>query len=467
MTSTRRLSTFALSLCALLCTAPARPQAAAPAVPPQPSASANPTPDADDSKAIGLIRDATNLEHQRNWPEALKKLDEAKAVNPQEPFLWSSYGYIAVMNSKTDEAIEDVKRELTNHPDEENVYMLLAQIQVQQQHKPQDAIATLQKVIALNPANAAANNTLALLLLGDKQYPAAEKAFRGILAAHPDDMQTQLRLSSTLALEDKKSEALALLKPIAENSQDPALLNDAAFALADDNLDLPLAERTARRSLALLDAQSVPGLPGPKPLLRTEVLVSVWDTFGWTLFCEGKVAEAEPWVRAAWSNSLGAESGYHLGMILEKLGQPVKAMAIYQMASLGDPSNNDAIADNITARQAALRKAGTPDQVSDGKSAFQALHTFKVPGLNTLNGQALIEIEFSTQGASNATIVRDDPNHDSLTPVETALDRIDYKASLPPGSHVTLVRRGILTCHAKTPCQFALFTTRAAFQQAN
>jgi len=435
-------------------------------VPPQPPASTNPGPATDAPKTADLLREATSLEQKHDWPAALQKLDAVKAINSQEPFLWSSYGYIALMNSKPDEAIADLQREVAGHPDEENIYVLLAQVQAQQ-HKPKDAIATLQKLIAINPANDTANGTLAALLFGDKQYPAAEKVLRTMLAAHPDNTSAQLRLSSTLAREDKKNEALALLKPIAEKSQDPALLNDAAFALADDDLDLPLAEQTARHSLALLDAQSLPGVPGPKPLLRAAVLVSVWDTFGWTLFREGKVAEAEPWVRAAWSNSLAAETGYHLGMILEKQGQPIKAMAVYQMASLGDPSNNDDIADNITARQAALRKAGTPNQVPDGKTALQSMQTFKVPGANTLNGQALVEIEFSAHGAANATIVRDDPNHDSLTEVETALDRIDYKASLPPGSHVTLIRRGILTCRSKTPCQFSLFTTRAAMSQPN
>ena len=465
MTSTRRLSLFALGLCALLYAVPARPQAEAPPVLPQPPADTAPNPAVGDPKAVALLRDAMGFERQRNWPAALKKLDEAKAVNPKEPFLWSSYGYIAVVNGKTDEAAEDIQHELADHPAEENVYMLLSQVQVQQ-HKPQDAIATLQKLIAINPANAAANNTLAALLLAQKQYPEAEKAYRALLAARPDNTQMQLRLSTTLAREDKKAEAMAILKPIAEKSQDAALLNDVAFVLADDKLDLPMAEQAARRSLAMLDMRTTPGIPDPRALLRTELLVSVWDTLGWTLFLEGKVADAEPWVRAAWTNSLGTESGYHLGMVLEKLGQPAKALAVYQVAQFGDPSSDDAIADGITARQAALRKAGAPSQVPDGKSAFQALHTFKVPGANTLNGQALVELEFSAQGASDATIIRDDPNHDSLTTVEISLDHLDYKTSLPPGTHANLVRRGILTCHAKTPCQFALFTTRAAMSQS-
>jgi tetratricopeptide (TPR) repeat protein len=461
MTSTHRLSTFSLSLFALLCAVPARSQDPTPAPPTQPPATAT-TPD--DTKTTELLRDAIRFEQQRNWTAATQKLDEVKAINPKTAFLWSSYGYIAIMNSKPDEAIADIQHELANHSDEENVYLLLAQLQAQQ-HKPQDAIASLQKLLALNPANDTANSTLAGLFYGEKEYPEAEKVLRTILVAHPDSTQVQLRLSAALTREAKKSEALALLKPIAEKSQDPSLLNDAAFGLADDDLDLPLAEQTARRSVALLDAQSAPGAPDPRPLLRTEVLVSVWDTLGWTLLHEGKVAEAESWVRAAWANSLGAESGYHLGVILEKLGQPAKAMGIYQMAPFGDPSNNNTIADNITAHQAALHKAGTPDQFPDGKIAFQALYTFKIPGLNNLNGQALVEIEFSTTGPSSVTIVRDDPNHDSLTALETSLKHIDYKTSIPPGSHAKLVRRGILTCRAKTPCQFVLLTTRAALSQ--
>ncbi|MDQ2926241.1 MAG: tetratricopeptide repeat protein [Acidobacteriota bacterium] len=434
-----------MSILSLACAAPARPQAAAPAA------------IADDPKAASLIRDATRPFQERDWEAARKKLDEAKAINPRQAYLWSNYGALALMLGKPNEAAEDFQRELAAHPDEDNVTLLLVGTQMQQ-HKSQEAIATLQALVVRSPNNDQANGMLTSLLLNEKQYPAAEKVLRGFLAAHPDNVQAQLLLSNALVREDKKPEATALLKSIAEKTQDPALLNDAAYALADENLDVPLAVTTARRSLAMVERS-----PNAKPLIQAELLVSVWDTLGWALFRAGNTAAAEPLVRAAWSNALTAEPGYHLGMILEKQGQPAKAMAVYQIAAFGDKGGNaDATAASIAERQTALRKAGTPSQVPDGRNALQALRTFTVPGKNTLTGSATVELEFATTGASNATIVKDDPKQAPLTSVESSLYKIDFKAGVPAGSHATLTRRGILSCNAGNPCKFVLLSTRAA-----
>ena len=117
----RRLPTFALCAFALACSATARPQAG-PA-----------KPVTDDPKAASLIRDAARPVQERNWDAARKKLDEAKAINPQQADLWSIYGFIALMTDKPNEAAEDFQRELARHPDEDNVSMLLVQAQAYRQ----------------------------------------------------------------------------------------------------------------------------------------------------------------------------------------------------------------------------------------------------------------------------------------------------------------------------------------------
>jgi tetratricopeptide (TPR) repeat protein len=445
--SSTLLSTLALCLLALPSTA--RPQAAP----------------ADDPKAAALINQAAQLEALRKFDDARKKLDEARAVNPHQSFLWSNYAYLATVSGKLDEAVQHLEREITEHPDEQNAYLLLTQVQ-QQQHKPQDAIHTLDRLIARFPGNEQAVNTRASLFLAGKQYPEAEKALRAILAAHPDSVQAQLLLATALAHEDKKPEATALLKSLVKKSNDAGTLNNAAYTLADEDLDPALAEQTARRALTTFEQQAASAGFDTKPLLSAEILVSLWDTLGWALFHQGKAAQAEPWLRAAWTNSLGAEPGFHLGTALEKLNQPAKALAIYQLAKFGDDgSDAKAVLTNIAAREQALRKAGTPSQIADGKAALQAQHTFKVPGANTLTGSALVQIEFSAAGASNAMIVREASNQSNLTPVEIALYHIDYKVTIPPGTHSRLTRRGLLTCHAGAPCQFTLLSTRAALAE--
>jgi tetratricopeptide (TPR) repeat protein len=425
-----------------------------------------------DPKAMGLVHDAALLAESKNWDAATKKLDEAKAINPRQADLWTLYGGIAMMKGMSNEAVEDFQRELVNHPDEPKTYMALAQTQSQQQHKPQDAIATLQKLVALVPGNEQATYMLGSLLITEKDDPGAEKVLRNALITHPGDPKTEGLLSMALIHEGKKNEAELLLKAVAETSKDPVELGAVAATLADENLNAPLAEQTARHSLALFEEQtaSTPHSDSDKaPLQQAKVLLKVWDTIGWALFQEGKFAEAEPYVRAAWLNDLTAESGYHLGMILEKQSQPAKAMAVYQIALFGDRgSKPEVIADANIERQAALRKAGTPKQVEDGKMALQAQRTFKLPNPNTITGWAAVQIEFTAHGAANAKIVEDskassskDNHPDALTPVLQSLNQIDFKAGPPPGSQTTITRRGILSCHTGS-CEFVLLSARAA-----
>jgi tetratricopeptide (TPR) repeat protein len=453
----------------VLCAVSAYPQAATPTAVPLPlgsSAKLTPSPTsvsaADTAKASGLINESSRLIQRRDFTGARQKLDEAEAIDTQQIYLWANYGALALAENKPDEAIDNLQHELINHPDEYKVSTLLVQVQVQQ-HKSQDAIATLQKALAADPANGSATGSLGSLLFASGDYPAVEKLARGTLTTHPNNAQMQILLGTTLVREGKKSEAAELLKPIAQNSQDLGAVNDAAFVLADNNLDVPLAEQACRRALASLEQQSGPLDTDTVALLHTEMFVSIWDTLGWSLFLQGKTTEAEPLIRAAWSNSFAAESGYHLGMVLEKLGQPAKALAVYQLALFGDAPSDPAITDNNKARQDALRKAGTPNPAIDGKTAMQALRNFRIPGPNKFNGQALIKFEFSTSmGPSNATIVRDLNEQDRLTPVESKIYLLDFKTTLPPGSRATLTRHGILTCHAGAPCEFSVISTHAA-----
>lgn len=424
----------------------------------------------DNPKASEIIREVAQLEKEHSWDDARKKLDEAKALNPKQAYLWSNYGYLDMVRGKFGDAADAFRRELSEHPDEDNVSMLLAQVLLQQ-HKSPDAIATLETLVAHNPGNDNATNMLVSLLMADKQYSVAEKTLRDSLTAHPDNIGTQLSLGTALLRQGKKDDARAVLKSIAEKADDPIQLNNASYALADENLDLSLAETAARRALTLIEEQVANAQSDEaeqKTLLRSEMLLNIWDTLGWTLFREGKTAEAESLINAAWTNSLAAEPGYHLGVIYEKEGQAAKAMAVYQIALFGDKGDtSDVVANNNLERQDALRKAGTAKQVSDGKKALQAQRTFKVPGPNDNNGYVTIEIDLSAKGASNARVVKDEKNLATLPAAVMALNNIDFKSNIPAGSHAKLVRRGILSCHSGNPCELVLLSSRDALLAAN
>ncbi len=87
--------------------------------PPKPSEGNNPI-------AAQLISQAGQSVKSSDWKTAQQKLDEAKALQPAQPFLWSCYGWLAMREKKFDEAKKDFRHELELHPDESGVAMAYA-----------------------------------------------------------------------------------------------------------------------------------------------------------------------------------------------------------------------------------------------------------------------------------------------------------------------------------------------------
>ena len=57
-------------------------------------------------------------------------LDKVKAKNPEQQYLWASYGAIASIERNDDEAAADFRREISLHPDDPNAVGGLAAVQM-------------------------------------------------------------------------------------------------------------------------------------------------------------------------------------------------------------------------------------------------------------------------------------------------------------------------------------------------
>jgi hypothetical protein len=77
-----------------------------------------PKPGENNPQAATLISEANDLEKRRDYTTALQKLDDAKKLNPEQPWLWSNYGYIEMVQNHPDEAKKHFRHEITNYPDE-------------------------------------------------------------------------------------------------------------------------------------------------------------------------------------------------------------------------------------------------------------------------------------------------------------------------------------------------------------
>jgi len=422
---------------------------------------AAPTVTEDDATAADDIRQASRAERNKDWDGARTLLDKARARNSNQPFLWSNYAALALHDHDTTYAIVNLQRELSIHPNEDNVVRMLASVYMTNS-KPADAITTLQAAIDRNPTNTSLVLYLASIHIQRNDNASAEKVLRAGLVATPDSPPLQMELGKVLLREQKTAEGETLLKSVISTSTDPLLLNNAAYELANNSLDLPLAETASRRSLDLLDEASNKGETGPKALARAALLVDAWDTYGWILYRDNKIAEAEPWIRASWRNGQSAEPGYHLALILETQNYLPQALDQLLLASKAERGTDPAVQKLIEDETAKLSKSTDPILKDNPAMELQEQRSYSVPRGTvkpTGIGWATIELEVTTQGTTAFRIVAND---ESLQPLSDTVQHLNLNLQIPPASHASLVRRGVLICGKDSKCQLILNPTSSA-----
>ena len=432
-------------------------------IPAASSASTLPAPSSsvDNPAASDLIRQAGQAEARKDWAGARASLDKARALNAVQPYLWSNYAFLSLQDHDTTYAIVNLQKELSLHPEEANVSDMLAAIYLANK-QPDQAITTLQDAILHNPLNEQLVLYLASIFVQRGDNASAEKVLRAGMASIPTSNGIKMQLGDALVHLGKKDDGATLLRAVASTSDDPLQLNNAAYELADFSLDLSLAETTSRKALSILDQASNNGETGPNAIRRTALIVSSWDTYGWILYRDGKITEAEPWIRAAWRNGLSAECGYHLAMILEKQNHLVEALNQLELASKGgrgtDPTAVQKLIDDETAK---LSKIAQPTLKKDAAMQLQDDRTYKLPRGTvkpTGLGWANIELEVTTQGVADFRIVANDQ---SLQPLADTVQHLKLDLQIPPASHARIVRRGVLSCHENPTCQLVLISTES------
>ncbi len=411
--------------------------------------------------AADLVQKAWQDFQRKDWTAAAEDLDKAKAANERQAFLWSEYGYLAIMNGKLHEAAEDYHRELKNHPDEAEVSRRLAELQLRETDEF-GATKTLQAALAIDGKD---EETIVLLaaVQGHGDLGAAEKTLRDGLTALPDSNAIKLALGSLLLKRDKTAEGARLLSNVVSGSEIPLQVNDAAYALGDASLDLPLAEAGAGRAIHLLNVESArgeTGLNSPKALDRSRLLVAAWDTYGWILFREQRFSEAETWLRAGWVDGYGVEPGMHYAMLLRKQGRTAEAERILRLLAARERGTHTAELQHLLQQgpHGALRTEATAGR-SDGNTASADRHTFDViRPAGTPAGSAVFEMDYSLSGPTAVRFVFGD---DGLASFSTALNKIDTGTLIPPGSLAHLLRRGILRCSGGPSCTLLLLPVGA------
>jgi tetratricopeptide (TPR) repeat protein len=180
---------------------------------------------------------------------------------------------------------------------------------------------------------------------GDRVLVVGEAALSHLSDDARKEESFQLALGRAQIRSGSKDKGAATLQALLKQSQSPATLNSAAFELADASLDLADAESATRSALDKLSEESREmnlDADAKKIAEQKRLVAATWDTMGWILFREGKIAEAESYLRAAWNAEQNLEIRKHLTALASAQGRKPQLDYIHQI-ELGSSNGRNGV----------------------------------------------------------------------------------------------------------------------------
>ena len=414
--------------------------------------------------AAALVLQTHDAIVAKDFDLAQKKSDQVIAINDKQAYAWSQRGWLAWQHHNLSDAAEDYERELRQHPEESDQYPDLIRLERSLGHPSEE------RKYLLAYARAAPENAHAVLFAGNQLLAAnyaddAVEVYRAGVKALPDNKTIEVELGSTLLRVGKKEEALPIVENALDGTSDANVLNSGAYALVSHgpSESLPLAERSALKAVELLEAESAETTlesVNAGAFRRTNLLLATWDTLGWVYFAEGKYALAEEYVRAAWRNAADGAEGLHMGEILEKEGDDIGAMRVYELA-LSRTGGNIAtpVVTELHSRAEGLKKKGVAVQDAHPDRSLQDQRTYHVPRPTGAKGSGVFVVQVSAAKTEKMAMVSGD---EIMRGLGDRLTQLDLGLAVPKESHALLLRSGVLFCSTEPTCEFVLTPPESA-----
>ena len=283
-----------------------------------------------DLSADKLVEQAQDEIRQQLWDDAQETLKKAKAKDAKVPRLWSTQAQLELLRGEANQAIEDSRKELALHPQEKQAYAVLSTA-LAMQNNTAEAINALQQWAKADPDNAQPEIVLASVEFSRKRYPAAmEAATKAIELLGQEEAEKNENLIMILGGAQLKSgltsKGEATLTKLLDQTDNPVIMNGAAYEMADEHVALPLDEQKVREALTRMDEQTQDWTVDSPPRTvspTTATLYATWDTMGWIYFREGKLDEAHDYLTAALINRSDKTVAEHLEELEAPKGAPI------------------------------------------------------------------------------------------------------------------------------------------------
>jgi len=363
-------------------------------------------------------------------------------------------------------AIED---EIKLDPDSSVAYDALGTIYMAQRQY-EDAISQFQKQIAINPKDFDAHQQIGMILKRQKRCRDAISEFDKALAIAPTHTPTLVAHGDCMIDAGDTAKGISEMEKAVNLAPNSQTWNSAAYALAERNVRLDLAEKWADTAMTIQSANMVNTsleLVSATQMRMGSSLASFWDTFAWVRFKQGDFEEARRYLEASWSLVPSPVIGTHLGQTYEKLNRATDATRIYAMvlATVDFYHTMNFQPEDVAEANEGLKRLinpsdSIPSLVKQGRVDLEAMGSATLPNPAHDSGSADFTLKIAPEGTSEARRISGSAQFDEFL---DALRAMKPPTVIPQRMRVEIPRRGTVSCKAEeSECRWKLFAAKEA-----
>jgi|HubBroStandDraft_1064217.scaffolds.fasta_scaffold18075_2 tetratricopeptide (TPR) repeat protein/transglutaminase-like putative cysteine protease len=426
-------------------------------------------PDSDSAEANHLEAAARDDLTRRDVQGAVTSLYRSVSADPKFARAWVFLGTILISQKQMDAGMDAFHKAMAAAPAQAAIPKVLA-FGLMADSKFEDAIPIWQDYIKAHPADADGQGNLGNCLVNLKRYSEAATAFEAALKINEKRADMQAQLASAYLLGGDREKAGSAFGKLAAVDPQGFTLNDAAYEMANADLNLPLALEYAKKAVHAAEEESQKiTLTDLKlaDLRGVELLSAYWDTLGWVHDHMSNPVEAEPYLQAAWKLTQDGVVADHLCQVYQQTHRTGLAIQMCRSAVARlSMSHQLALSQYKTEADEAQKRldhlTAGPAKSNGMPEAFDLAirdRTFKLPRFLPGTESAEFFVLLAADGKSKSFKVEDVKfvsGSDKMKLEGKQLRSIDFHLPAPSDIPTHLVRRGILGCYQYTGCSFVL-----------
>jgi tetratricopeptide (TPR) repeat protein/transglutaminase-like putative cysteine protease len=421
-----------------------------------------------------IFEEGARAAQRRDFVSAREAFERVIAKAPEYPSAHLNLALVLLSQNQIEEALAQLRKEQEVTPADTRAFSVAGDV-LAMTNRIDDAIEQYRAVLRLDVVNLEAALKLSSLLMGQEKVADAIAVLEDTVEESPESPRLHYALGLAYFKSGQKEKGVAEIRRSLEGGNcskesDPTKLNNIAWTLAENSVELQLAKSCSEKAVALAEARSAKekGNDFGAPALA-EQLAANWDTLGWIYFQLGDLAQAENYIRPSWLLGQSSDVGDHLGQIYERQGKTKEAAHTYKLALAVQPWLAPLAVKSYQEEQSRIRAryekiAGKTEplvikRLPNGQwqmtpdEELSRMRKTRIDVQGAPSASAEFSIVFSP---AKVEAVRYVNGAEEIKKISQKLAAANYGVAFPSGSSAVIVRRATVVCTRNSYCDVVL-----------